>query len=58
LNAIDGIDLLPFHRIGEEKYRRLKRTNKMASAVPLPAERVAAIQDLFAAAGFSATIGG
>lgn len=58
LEALEGIDLLPYHRIGEEKYRRLKRTNKMASAVPLPAERVAAIQDLFAAAGFSATIGG
>jgi pyruvate formate lyase activating enzyme len=58
LKALEGIDLLPFHRIGEEKYRRLKRSNKLADAVPPSAQRVAAIQDFFTAAGFAATIGG
>jgi pyruvate formate lyase activating enzyme len=58
LSAVDGIDLLPFHRIGEEKYRRLKRTPRMTGTAPLASERVTAIQDLFASAGFSATIGG
>jgi pyruvate formate lyase activating enzyme len=58
LNAIDGIDLLPFHRIGEEKYRRLKQTHQMTGTAPPSAERMEAIQDFFAAAGFCVTIGG
>jgi pyruvate formate lyase activating enzyme len=58
LKVLEGIDLLPFHRIGEEKYRRLKRTNHMPDAAPPTKERMAAIKGFFASAGFSTTIGG
>lgn len=58
LEAIEGIDLLPFHRIGEEKYRRLGRANFMAGTAPPSPERVAAIKNRFEHAGWVVTIGG
>ena len=58
LKTLQGVDLLPFHRIGSEKYRRLGMTDNMAEAVPPVPERVAAIQTRFESAGFTVSIGG
>jgi pyruvate formate lyase activating enzyme len=58
LKTLQGIDLLPFHRIGSGKYRRLGMTDSMTEAVPPVPERVAAIQTRFESAGFTVSIGG
>ena len=58
LKAIQGIDLLPFHRIGSEKYRRLGLTDPMAGTTPPAPERVASIKHKFESAGFTVSIGG
>ncbi|BBO70759.1 formate acetyltransferase activating enzyme [Desulfosarcina alkanivorans] len=58
LKALDGIDLLPFHRIGEGKYRRLGLVDPMAGAAPPSPARMAEIKDFFDRAGVAATIGG
>jgi pyruvate formate lyase activating enzyme len=58
LKAIAGIDLLPFHRTGGGKYRRLGMTDPMAATAPPPPERVAAIKNRFESAGFDVSIGG
>lgn len=52
------IDLLPYHRIAADKYRRLHLENRMGAASPPPAERMQAIADNFARKGFSVRIGG
>ena len=58
LKAIQGVDLLPFHRIGGEKYRRLGMTDNTAGTAPPVPERVAAIQNRFESAGLTVSIGG
>jgi pyruvate formate lyase activating enzyme len=58
LKAIQGVDLLPFHRIGEEKYRRLGLTDAMTGTVPPAPERVTEIKNCFESSGFNVTIGG
>ena len=58
LKAIQGVDLLPFHRIGSEKYRRLGMTDNTSETQPPVPERVAAIQTRFESAGFDVSIGG
>ena len=58
LETIQGVDLLPFHRIGSEKYRRLGMTDLTAETLPPGPERVAAIQTRFESAGFAVSIGG
>lgn len=52
------IDLLPYHRIGTDKYRRLGRTCEVADLQPPPAERVDAIRQSFVDAGIEASLGG
>ncbi|MFO7714982.1 glycyl-radical enzyme activating protein [Desulfosarcina sp.] len=58
LKTVQGIDLLPYHRIGEEKYRRLGMTGSLTAPAPPLAERVAAIKNNFESAGFDVSIGG
>jgi pyruvate formate lyase activating enzyme len=58
LETLEGIDLLPFHRIGEEKYRRLGLVDTMAGAAPPSPLRVAEIKDIFEREGFVVTLGG
>lgn len=58
LKNIQGIDLLPFHRIGEEKYRRLGLTDNMIGTIPPASERVQAIKNRFESTGFNVCIGG
>lgn len=56
--SIQGIDLLPFHRIASGKYRRLGLTDPMAGTQPPSPDHVAAIKDRFESAGFDVSIGG
>ena len=56
--TLQGIDLLPFHRTGSEKYHRIGLADSMAGTVPLLPERVAAIHNRFESAGFDVCIGG
>ena len=58
LKTIQGVDLLPFHRIGGEKYRRLGLTDNMAGTAPPAPESVQAIKKRFESAGFNVSIGG
>ncbi len=43
LNII-RIDLLPYHTIGEEKYKRLKKVNRMKEIIPPSKERIEEIK--------------
>jgi len=52
------IDLLPYHRIGTDKYRRLGRTCELADLQPPSTERMAAIRQSFIDAGIEASLGG
>jgi len=58
LAAIQQVDLLPYHRTAEGKYRRLGMTNRMVSVPPLADERVQAIKQNFQNYGFKVNIGG
>jgi pyruvate formate lyase activating enzyme len=58
LNAVQGVDLLPFHRIGAAKYRRLGMADPLEKAAPILPERLAAVNRQFESAGFNVTIGG
>ncbi len=58
LKTVQGVDLLPFHRIGGEKYRRLGMTDNTAESAPPMPEHVAAIKHRFESAGLTVSIGG
>ena len=58
LGGIAGVDLLPFHRIAEAKYRRLGLRDPMAAAARPDPQRLETIQKRFESAGFDVTIGG
>ena len=48
---IERVDLLPYHRIGVDKYRRLGVEYQLEAAQPPPAERMRAIAGTFERAG-------
>ncbi|MCX6085943.1 MAG: glycyl-radical enzyme activating protein [Caldiserica bacterium] len=52
------IDLLPYHRIGTDKYRRLGRPYQLAELQPPVAEDLENIRRMFADAGIEASVGG
>ncbi len=52
------IDLLPFHTIADQKYRRLGKSNRMAGAAPAADAAVREACECLARHGFSASIGG
>lgn len=58
LPGVQAIDLLPYHRIGAAKYRRLGRPDPMPRVGTLPPQRLGDIHQLFSSAGFSVSIGG
>jgi pyruvate formate lyase activating enzyme len=58
LATVRQVDLLPYHRIAESKYRRLGRPYRMKRVPPLADERVEHIKRKFEANGFCVTIGG
>ena len=52
------INLLAYHRIGTDKYRRLGRPYELAELQPPGAETMEGIQRIFADAGIEASVGG
>jgi pyruvate formate lyase activating enzyme len=52
------IDLLPYHRIGTDKYRRLGRPYQLAELQPPSAEAMENIRRVFADAGIEGSVGG
>jgi pyruvate formate lyase activating enzyme len=58
LKTIQGVDLLPFHRIGREKYRRLGMTDNTDETAPPSAEGLSAIKRRLESAGLAVSIGG
>jgi pyruvate formate lyase activating enzyme len=52
------IDLLPYHKIGADKYDRLGMTRPLGDIEPPPAADVARIAAGLAAQGFAIRIGG
>ena len=58
LQSLAGVDLLPFHRIGGEKYRRLGAKDALSTIAPLSKGRLTDIQTRFERAGLRVTLGG
>jgi pyruvate formate lyase activating enzyme len=58
LKTIEGIDLLPFHTIGKDKYRRLGLIDSMAGTAAPAVKAIQAIKHRFESAGFTVCIGG
>ena len=53
---ISSLELLPFHKIGEEKYRRLNKLNRMKDIQPPTKERMKEIKSQFEKFGFHVKI--
>lgn len=58
LKGIHNIDVLPYHTIAEEKYRRMKIENKMACILPPSSERIQEVKKKFESFGLKEKIGG
>lgn len=58
LPSIERIDLLAYHRIGNNKYDRLDRPNPMPETVPPSPDRLSDIVRAFESAGLQVKIGG
>ena len=58
LPAVAGVDVLPFHRTADGKYRRLRVQNPMADVPALSREDVRPVAERFSARGLSTTVGG
>ncbi len=57
LPGVRQVSLLPFHRTGAAKARRLGRSFPLESLAPPPAERLDALAAVFRARGLAVTIG-
>jgi pyruvate formate lyase activating enzyme len=58
LPNVEAVDLLPFHRIADAKYRRLALDNPMAEVAALSRQDVLPVAETFTAHGLSTTVGG
>lgn len=58
LKEVQGVDLLPYHRTGDGKYKRMGLAGVMKRTNPPTPERMALIQRRFRSQGLSVTIGG
>lgn len=58
LPGVRRLDLLPYHRLGEPKYRRLGKAYPLADEPSLSSEQVARAAEILAAKGLEVTIGG
>jgi pyruvate formate lyase activating enzyme len=58
LPHLDGVDVLPYHRIGVDKYARLNRTYRLSELRPPSDERIAEIAHSLSEIGLPVTIGG
>ncbi|HVO34910.1 MAG TPA: glycyl-radical enzyme activating protein [Gemmatimonadales bacterium] len=51
LPSLEGLDLLPYHRVGVDKYARVGRSYPLPDTLPPPRERLVAVAETLAAAG-------
>jgi pyruvate formate lyase activating enzyme len=58
LGRVDGVDILPFHRTADGKYRRLRIDNPMADVPALSRQDVLPVAEAFSTRGLSTTVGG
>ena len=58
LPGVTQIDLLPYHRLGEPKYRRLGRDYALQGRPTLPGERVARARAILESHGLTVDVGG
>jgi len=58
LDSVDRIDILPMHRIADEKYSRLGMENRIADKQPPSPGEIAFIKGQFEDYGFTVSIGG
>jgi pyruvate formate lyase activating enzyme len=58
LPGVEEIHLLPYHRLGEPKYRRLDRPYVLERTPGYPRARAAGLADLVREAGFRVRVGG
>jgi pyruvate formate lyase activating enzyme len=58
LPALIGIDIIPYNRLGAEKYARLGRAYRLPDAPALSAERVAALAGILRSFDLDVNIGG
>jgi pyruvate formate lyase activating enzyme len=58
LPGVSRIDLLPYHRLGEPKYRRLGKAYALEGEPSLGPEQVARAAEILAAKGLEVTVGG
>jgi pyruvate formate lyase activating enzyme len=58
LPHLDGVDLLPYHHIGVDKYVRLDRTYRLPETRPPSDERMAEMAHLLRQFGLSVRVGG
>ncbi len=56
--SIKMINLLPYHRIGSSKYRKLGRDDRMKSFNPPSSERMKELKKFFSSTGIKVKIGG
>jgi pyruvate formate lyase activating enzyme len=52
------LDILPYHRIGEPKWRQLGRPYKLHGVVPHTRDRVFELADIAREYGIEVTVGG
>jgi pyruvate formate lyase activating enzyme len=58
LPGVSRLDLLPYHRLGEPKYRRLEKAYALEGEPSLSSEQAARAADILSAKGLEVTIGG
>lgn len=58
LSRINGVHLLPFHRMGENKYNHLQYNYKMKGVMPLSNEYMQELKQVVERAGLHCQIGG
>ena len=58
LNTVRGVNLLPYHRFGQGKYKRLGWEYPMGDEPSLKEERITGLRDILVAYGLQVKIGG
>jgi pyruvate formate lyase activating enzyme len=58
MGSLNRIDILPMHRIADEKYRRLGLQNRMTHKQPPTPKEIAYVKKQFEGYGFSVSLGG
>jgi pyruvate formate lyase activating enzyme len=58
MKKVEGVDILPYHKLGIEKYKRLGKSYRMAEMRPPTSEQITGIAERLRSFGVSVKIGG